>query len=165
MGGSEALYVAPQHHLRFPGLAWVPVPPEWGSQGSGRGAGCAAVATALGWRHRTAALFAIAFTWLELVEATTFLNHYWLVSLMAALLAVVPANRVWSLDARAGAPAGRYPLARWVLRLQLAVVYFFAGNGQLQTAFDGNPLRLWPSGAEIRCWSAHCWPPLAPRWR
>jgi hypothetical protein len=77
-------------------------------------AGCAALATALGWRHRAAAaLFALTFTWLELVGATTFLNHYWLVSLMAALLAVVPANRAWSVDARAGrAPAARYPSAR-----------------------------------------------------
>jgi hypothetical protein len=109
----EALYVGPQHHLRFPGLAWVPVPPAWGIRALAVAAGCAAIATALGWRHRTAAaLFALTFTWLELVEATTFLNHYWLVSLVAALLVVVPANRVWSLDARAGRAGGPVPMAR-----------------------------------------------------
>jgi hypothetical protein len=149
-GWIEALYVAPQHHLRFPGLAWVPVPPEWGIRALAVLAGCAAVATALGWRHRTAAaLFAIAFTWLELVEATTFLNHYWLLSLMAALLAAVPANRAWSLDARAGRAGGPVPLgAVWVLRLQLAVVYFFAGVAKLHPDWllDGAPLRLWLPG-------------------
>jgi vitamin K-dependent gamma-carboxylase len=146
----EALYVAPQHHLRFPGLAWVPVPPAWGIRALAVVAGCAAIATALGWRHRAAAaLFAFTFTWLELVEATTFLNHYWLVSLMAALMVVVPAHRVWSLDAKAGRAVGPVPKgAVWAIRLQLAVVYFFAGVAKLHPDWlvDGMPLRLWLPG-------------------
>jgi hypothetical protein len=149
-GWIETLYVAPQHHLRFPGLAWVPVPPAWGIRALGVVAGCAAIALALGWRHRAAAaLFALTFTWLELVEATTFLNHYWLVSLMAALMMVVPANRAWSLDARAERAGGPVPVgAVWALRLQLGVVYFFAGVAKLHPDWlvDGMQLRLWLPG-------------------
>ena len=83
------------------------------------------------------------FTWLEFIEATTFLNHYWLVSLVAALLAVVPANRVWSIDARSGRAGGPVPIgAVWVIRLQLAAVYFFAGIAKLHPDWllDGAPL-------------------------
>ncbi|MET0696970.1 MAG: HTTM domain-containing protein, partial [Acidimicrobiia bacterium] len=149
-GWIEALYVAPQHHLRFPGLAWVPVPPPWGVRTLAVVAGLAALATALGWRHRAAAaLFALTFTWLEFVEATTFLNHYWLVSLMAALMVVVPANHAWSLDARAGRAGGPVPVgAVLAIRLQLAAVYFFAGVAKLHPdwLFDGDPLRLWLPG-------------------
>ncbi len=150
----EALYVTPQHHLRFPGLAWVPVPPAWGIRTLAVVAGCAALAVAIGWRQRqSAAVFVVSFTWLEFIEATTFLNHYWLVTLVAALLVVVPANRVWSIDARSGRAGGPVPIgAVWVIRLQLAAVYFFAGIAKLHPDWllDGAPLRLWlPGRAEV----------------
>ena len=37
---------------------------------------------ALGWHYRAAlAVFLVAFVWLELIEVTTYLNHYWFVTL------------------------------------------------------------------------------------
>ena len=46
--------------------------------------GAGRLALALGWRTRLAPLaFLVAFAWIELIDATTYLNHYWFVTLLA----------------------------------------------------------------------------------
>ncbi|MEZ4313327.1 MAG: HTTM domain-containing protein [Polyangiaceae bacterium] len=60
---------------------------------------------------------------------TTYLNHYYLVSLLAGLIAFLPMNAAWSLDARLAPRVRRahVPWAVFALRFQVAVVYTFAG--------------------------------------
>jgi hypothetical protein len=105
------------------------------------------VAVALGWRTRAAvAVFLVAFAWIELIDVTTYLNHYWFVTLLATLCLVAPVGRALSLDARRSG-AGPSLVARgwvWLVRFQVGVVYAFAGLAKLQADwFDGLPLRLW----------------------
>lgn len=134
-GWVDQLYLAPPAHLTYPGFGWVqPLPAPW-LHLVVAAVGAAGVAIALGWRYRLACWsFLGGFAYLEAIDATLYLNHYWFVSLCALLLAVVPAHHHWSLDARAGrvrrsslVPAG----VIWALRAQVGLVYLFAGLAKL----------------------------------
>src|SRR5262249_48701697 len=77
----------------------------------------------------------------------TYLNHYYLATLLSALLIVLPANRLWSLDARRTTVAQSPFIPSWcilLLRFQLAVVYVFAGLAKINADWlrDAEPMRL-----------------------
>jgi vitamin K-dependent gamma-carboxylase len=147
------LFADPEHHLSYPGLAWVPRLDPDGVHLLSLVILATSVLLVVGWRTRLVALgFALAFTWFEWHEASTYLNHYWLVSLLALLLAIVPSGDALSLDARAGRVAGTVAMHVWAVRVQLALVYAFAGLAKLHPDWlvDAMPLRLWlPARAEV----------------
>ena len=97
-GWLEALYVSPAHHLAYPGLEWVPIPSSVGIRLLAGAVLVAALAFALGYRTRWAGSLAlIGFGWLEAIEATTYLNHYWLLFSLVLLLTIVPSAAVGAL--------------------------------------------------------------------
>lgn len=149
LGWIDELYVAPDYHFSYLGFEWVRAWPRWGLYLHFFGMGCAALAIMLGYRTRlAAALFLALFTYVELIDKATYLNHYYLVSLLAALLVVVPAERVWSLDAGRRCESTRVPSwSYWLLRGQMAVVYWYAGFAKLNEdwLFRAQPLTLWLS--------------------
>ena len=82
------------------------------------------------------------------MDKSFYLNHYYFVSLLSFLLIFLPLNRALSLDVR----LGLVPPAPWVpawtlyaVRLQLVVVYLFAGFAKLNPdwLFAAQPLRIW----------------------
>ena len=108
--------------------------------------GVAAALVTVGWHYRPAiATFFVGFTWIELIDVTTYLNHYVFVSLMAFLLCFLPADASLSIAARQHGgrtvPVG----VLWLLRAQVAVVYVFAGIAKLHGDWlvHALPLRLW----------------------
>ena len=78
----------------------------------------------------SAVLFCLGFTYLEFIDRTAYLNHYYLAGLIAGLLMFMPAQRQWSVDAWRR-PERFLPTVPqwtiWLLRFQLVVVYVFAG--------------------------------------
>ncbi|EMY70043.1 HTTM domain-containing protein [Leptospira vanthielii] len=94
-------------------------------------------------------VFTIGFTWFHFSDATIYLNHYYLVSLLGFLLWLSPVSK------------SNYPTLRWrdwiqntnpipklwlyVFRLQMGLVYFFGGIAKLQPdwLFEALPLKLW----------------------
>ena len=134
-GWVTELYLMPRAHLTYPGFGWVqPLPAPWLHLVVAV-VGSAGVAIALGWRYRLACWsYLCGFGYLEAIDATLYLNHYWFVTLAGVLLAVLPVHHRWSLDARAGrVQASRTVSAGvvWVLRGQLGLVYAFAGLAKL----------------------------------
>ena len=111
----------------------------------------AALGILLGWRYRVSALlFFLLFTYTELWDLTNYLNHYYFVSLVAGLMVIVPANRSFSLDVRRNPELRATTVPAWtinILRLQLGLVYFFAGLAKLHPDWllKAQPLRLWLS--------------------
>lgn len=148
-GWVDADYRAPKHFFHYWGFEWVrplPLPVMYGLYAVLAVAG---VCIAAGRRQRTAAaVFAIGFSYAHLIDKSNYLNHYYLVSLVALLLAIVPLDR-------------EGPARVWVLtlfRFQIAVVYVFGGLGKLNTdwLFEAEPLRIWlAANAEL---------PLLGRW-
>lgn len=146
-GWIDQLYVDPTHHFSYVGFEWVRAWPAPWMHFHFAALGLLALAITLGWRYRAAALlFTLGFTYVELIDKTTYLNHYYFVSLAGLLLFLLPTHRVWSLDARrGGAPATVPRGAVWALRAQVALVYCFAGLAKLNSDWllDAAPLRIW----------------------
>ena len=165
-GWINELYEAPSFHFTYLGFEWVRPWTGWGMALHFAVMGLAAASLVVGFRSRlSAALFFATFSYAELADKTTYLNHYYLVSLLTLLLAFMPAGAVWSLDARR---AGRsaVQVGAWcygLLRAQLAVVYVYAGIAKLgeDWLFCAEPLASWlPNYAETPLIG----PLLAERW-
>lgn len=151
-GWTDRLYAGPTHRFTYLGLSWVPQPGPIGIRVLVAATATAGLALALGWRTRLAAVaLVVTWGWIEAIDATTYLNHYWFVTLLAALAVAAPLGRTWSLDARRRARAGIASPGTvaagwvWLLRAQVGVVYAFAGLAKLQADWlvRAEPLRFW----------------------
>jgi vitamin K-dependent gamma-carboxylase len=148
-GWIDQLFVAPQFHFKYWGFSWVKVPPagELYALFWLMAALCALVSLGLLFRAAAFGLF-VGFSYLQLLDVTTYLNHYYLASLLALLLACSPAGRTWSLDAiwRPRIARSSVPTAwLYLFRFQVAVVYTFAGLAKAHSdwLFHSEPLRIW----------------------
>jgi len=147
-GWIERYFVDPTFHFKFHGFGWIePWPGSW-MEAHFAVLGALAVCITLGLAYRIVApLFFLGFTYVFLLEQARYLNHFYLVCLLAFLLSVVPAHRVWSLDAVLARP--RWPetvpaWSLWLLRAQIGLVFFFAGVAKLNGDWlRGEPLRIW----------------------
>lgn len=131
------LFTAPRFTFTYAAFAWVPhLPGAWVSAVVWLAA-CAALAFALDLKPRVSgAIFVLLFAWLQLFDVTNYLNHYYLVVLLGALLTVLPTS--WS--------AGQVPTwALWLVRFQVGVVYFYAGLAKLgpDWLLHAQPLSIW----------------------
>jgi vitamin K-dependent gamma-carboxylase len=83
----------------------------------------------------------------QLIDVSTYLNHYYLAALLALLLAASPAGKYWSVDAWLTKQSRPTVSAAWLylFRFQVGVVYFFAGMAKLQSDWllHAQPLRIW----------------------
>ena len=86
----------------------------------------------------------VGMTYLFLLDEGHYLNHMYLVSLIAFLMIFLPANRRLSLDVRFDPSLRREEVPAWtlwLLRFQIAVPYFFGGLAKLNADwFRGQPL-------------------------
>lgn len=133
-GWIDSQLVDPVVRFPWPGLEWIAPLPGWGTHGLFAVMIAAALALAADRRPRlAAAIFAACFTWVELIDRANYLNHYYLVSLVAALLAALPAGRT--------VPVGAYHL----LRIQFGLVWVFAGLAKLNPDWmlRAQPLATW----------------------
>jgi hypothetical protein len=154
-GWIHDLYIAPEFHFSWFGLDFIQPIPGIGMYLVFAVMIAAAVAMALGWRYRIAAItFFVLFTYVELIDKATYLNHYYFISVMAFLLCLVPANGHFSLDARAGrirqSTVPRFVIGGFLL--QIGIVYFFAGVAKLHPDWllEAQPMRIWlPARADF----------------
>ncbi|WP_437567501.1 HTTM domain-containing protein [Sorangium sp. So ce542] len=147
-GWIDEFFVKPSFHFKYWGLAWVePLPPA-GMHALFWALAALALAIALGLAFRVAApLFVVGFTYLQVIDVTTYLNHYYLASLLGLLLAASPAHRAFSVDALIARRDERSVPAGWLylLRFQVGVVYTFAGLAKAHADWllHAQPLRIW----------------------
>lgn len=90
---------------------------------------------AFGYKYRFSALaFAILWSGVYLMQKTSYNNHYYLLMLLAYIMAFLPANRDASLDSKLN-PKLRsqtmYNWIRWIIILQLFIVYTYASVAKL----------------------------------
>ena len=143
------LYIEPAHHFTYLGFTWVRPWPGWGMYAHFVVLGLFALGIASGYRYRLCALFFfLGFTYVELLDKTAYLNHYYWASLVSLLMVFLPMHRSLSLDAKrqSGTLWGHAPAwAVWLLRVQLAAVYVFAGAAKLNADWllGAQPLHIW----------------------
>lgn len=148
-GWIDAFFVEPTFHFKYWGFSWIsPLPGPW-MHGLFYGLAALAGCVALGLFFRvTSWLFAIGFAYLQLLDVTTYLNHYYLATLLIVLLSLSPAHRLWSIDAWLRPTPRSTEIAagwHWLFRFQVAVVYTFAGLAKAQPDWliHAQPLSIW----------------------
>ncbi len=170
-GWAHRLYLAPPHTLAYAGFAWVPRPGAAGLDALFAVMLLSSVGIALGmWFRASALAFFVAFTWVELLDASVYLNHYYFISLLALLLSCLPLGETYSVDARG---PGRRALPAWcllALRAQVGLVYVFAGVAKLGSDWllRAQPLGIWLSARADRPvvgpLLGHPWTPWVMSW-
>ena len=149
-------YDEPPFLFKYWGFEWVtPDLLPWSVQTTFYGMVVFAGLFTLGLCYRlSAALLWAAFTYVFLLEQAFYLNHYYLVSLLAFLFIWVPAHRAFSLDAvwRPSKAAGVVPWwATNVIRFQVGVAYFYGGIAKLYADwFAGLPAGFMLTGKSDR---------------
>jgi len=93
----------------------------------------------IGYKYRIAIIvFFLSFTYIELMDKTTYLNHYYFISILSFLLIFLPASSYYSLDAKLkGVSFQKIP--SWTIdaiKLLLGIVYFYAGLAKLNRRFN-----------------------------
>lgn len=143
------LFVAPRVFFPYPGLEWIMPLPAAAMYAWFAGLGLLAACVTVGlWYRASIALFCLGFTYVHLIDRTNYLNHYYLVSLLAGLMVFLPLHRAASLDAwrRPALRAATVPVwVLWLLRFQLGVVYAFGAVAKLNPDWllRAQPLRIW----------------------
>ncbi|MBX3222540.1 MAG: HTTM domain-containing protein [Labilithrix sp.] len=149
-GGIHDAFVVPTHFFAYEGLELVRPLPGEGMYVVYAALALAAASLALGFFSRTSAAIACAlFTYAHACDKSNYLNHYYLVSLLLGLAAVLPLGRALALDRRSASRTdGEASVPAWVLwlvRFQIGLVYFYGGVGKLETDWllHAMPLRIW----------------------
>ena len=112
------------------------------------GVAAACMAAGIAYRVSSAALF-VLISYVFLLDQARYLNHIYLVCLLALIMVVIPAHRTFSVDARLR-PRVRSDTvpawSLWLLRFQIAVPFVFGGIAKLSADWlAGEPLRAWLS--------------------
>ncbi len=143
------LYIAPEHFFTYYGFGWVMPLGEVGMYLLFGLVMVAALGIVVGLFYRySAALFFLGFTYIELIDKSNYLNHYYFISIVSLLLIFLTAHRHFSLDVWRKPSLNRDTTPAWTIgavRLQLGTVYFFAGIAKLNYdwLFRAMPLKLW----------------------
>jgi hypothetical protein len=155
-GWVEEFYVAPKFHFSYFGFEWVRPLGEVGMYVVFGVMALAALAVMLGAFYRIAApIFFFTWTYVELLDLTNYLNHYYFVTIVAGLMIFLPAHRAFSVDVWRKPDLRLAEVPRWTigaLKLQLGMVYFFAGLAKVQGDWllRAMPLRIWlPAKAHV----------------
>lgn len=150
-GWVDDFFVEPRFFFTFSFAPWVKPWPAWGMHVHYVAMTVLAALIALGLFYRVAiVLFFVAFSYAELIDITNYLNHYYLVSLLALLMCFLPLHRAWSLDVRRRPELALQSFPAWhtyLLRVQVGVVYVYAGLAKAQPDWllHAQPLSIWLS--------------------
>ncbi|MGM0555389.1 MAG: HTTM domain-containing protein [Myxococcota bacterium] len=173
-GWVDQFFVQPDFFFHYWGFEWIsPLAGPW-MHGVFIAVAVLSFMVAVGLFYRPAIIgFFVLFSYIELIDVANYLNHYYLVSLIALLLCFLPANAAWSVDAYLRPRIRRAKTAAyhvWLLRFQVGVVYFYAGVAKVGSDWllHGQPLNIWLSsrvdtpliGAFLDLW----WIALAMGW-
>ena len=105
------------------------------------------VAAGLFYRAAIVSLF-ISFSYIELMDKSTYLNHYYFISMIGLLLIFLPAHAYFSFDAYRNRKLASDTIPKWnvdALKLFVCFVYVFAGLAKLNSDWllSAQPLRIW----------------------
>ena len=149
-------YIAPKVYFPFYGFEWIKPLPAIAMYAVFTIMAIACFFILIGFLYRIAiTTFFTCFVYVELIDKTYYLNHYYFVSIITFLLLLVPAHRYFSIDVI------RKPLLKvtqvpaWTINIfkwQLCLVYFLAGLSKLNYDWmiEAMPLKIWlPANAYV----------------
>jgi len=143
----ELLYIIPNFHFSYYGFEWVK-PLGIYTYLLFLICGIAAFSVAIGYKYRLSILvFFLSFTYIELMDKTTYLNHYYFVSVVSFIMLFLPCNAQFSIDAITSKKSYKR-VSNWTidsLKLILGIVYLYAGLTKINSDWllKAMPLKLW----------------------
>lgn len=142
------LYVQPKHFFPFYGFEFVKPLGDYTYLLFAL-CGISAFLVALGLFYRVAitTLF-LSFTYIELIDKSTYLNHYYFISMICLMMIFLPAHACFSLDASRNKRLTADTIPQWsldALKVFVCMVYFFAGLAKVNSDWllQAQPLRIW----------------------
>lgn len=143
----DTLYIQPKFFFNYYGFEWIkPI---------GKYtyilfiiAGISSIGIILGKYFKASIItFFLTFTYIQLMDKTNYLNHYYFISLVALIMIFLPMNANYSLDAK-NAKIRKTEIPKWTvnaLKILVGVVYFYAGLCKLNSDWliDAMPLKIW----------------------
>jgi hypothetical protein len=147
-GWIEQFYIQPQFHFTYYGFEWIKPLGNY-TYLLFLIAGIAALFVAIGYQYKLAiTIFFMSFTYIELMDKTTYLNHYYFITVLSFIMIFLPANAYFSVDAYRNPKKGFQKIPRWtvdILKLLLGIVYCYAGLAKLNSdwLFKAMPLKIW----------------------
>ena len=149
-GWIESLYLEPKFHFSYYGFEWIKPLGNW-TYLLFIIAGIASFCVMMGYRYRLAiVVFFLSFTYIELMDKTTYLNHYYFISILSFLLIFIPAHVYFSVDAKLYDQNKFQYVPQWnldAIKLLLTIVYVYAGLAKLNSDWllEAKPLSIWLS--------------------
>ncbi|MEI7585600.1 MAG: HTTM domain-containing protein [Runella sp.] len=147
-GWIETLYIQPLYYFPFYGFEFVK-PLGGYTYVIFAVCGFSALLVALGLFYRVAIVGVfLSFTYIELIDKSTYLNHYYFVSVISFLLIFLPAHAYFSVDAYRSKRLLADKMPQWCLdsvRFFVCILYFYAGLAKVNTDWLVNamPLKIW----------------------
>lgn len=148
-GWIHDFFIKPDYFFHYYGFEWVKPMGDFGMYTIFCLLLISSLLIVLGFYYRTSSiLFFILFTYVELIDVTNYLNHYYFISLVSFLLCFLPANLFFSLDTFFNRVKPQERVSNWtiaILKFQLGLVYFFAGIAKLNYdwLFNAMPMSIW----------------------
>ena len=146
-GWIQMMYIDPSFHFTFYGFEWV-TPIGNYTYLLFLVCGLAAFFVAIGYRYYISIIiFFLSFTYIELMDKTTYLNHYYFVSILSFLMIFLPCNSSYSIDSYLNKQSVKF-CPRWCvdsIKLLLFIVYFYSGIAKINNdwLFEAQPLKIW----------------------
>lgn len=147
-GWIEDLYIRPDYFFSFYGFEFVR-PLGVYTYGLFVVCGACALMVALGMFYRLASIgLFLSFTYIELMDKSTYLNHYYFISMVCLLMIFLPAHVYYSLDAVRNKKLQTENIPLWCIdsvKLFVAMLYVFAGLAKVNSDWllEAQPLRIW----------------------
>ncbi|MEJ6982250.1 HTTM domain-containing protein [Pedobacter sp. P351] len=142
------LYITPAHYFPFYGFEFVK-PLGYNTYLLFAFCALCAILVAIGLLYRLAivGLF-LSFTYIELIDKSTYLNHYYFISMVLLLMVFLPADRYFSVDGARNKTILADQIPKWCidsLKLLVFILYFYAGLAKLNSDWllHALPLKIW----------------------
>ena len=141
------MYIDPSFHFTFYGFDWVKPLDEY-TYLLFFICGLSAFFVAIGYKYYLSIItFFLTFTYIELMDKTTYLNHYYFVSVLSFLMIFLPANSSYSVDSYLEKKSYKYS-PKWCvdsIKILLFIVYFYSGIAKINYDWliEAQPLKIW----------------------
>ena len=153
-GWIETLYLEPKFHFSYYGFDWVKPLGEL-TYILFIICGLSALFVSIGYKYKFSIItFFLSFTYIELMDKTTYLNHYYFISILSFLMIFLPADKFFSVD---NLKRKKYfaKIPKWTIdsiKILISIVYIYAGLAKINSDWllKAMPLKIWlPSKYDI----------------
>ena len=146
-GWIETTYIDPSFHFSYYFFDWVKPLGDF-TYLIFLICGLSAFFIALGYKYTySIIIFFLSFTYIELMDKTTYLNHYYFISILSFIMLFLPASSSYSIDAIQNKTSFS-KVYKWnidVIKLLLFIVYFYSGLAKINSDWliEAQPLKIW----------------------